>query len=98
MSNFETMKQDLWKAAELKVRHDLAQMPDKDRPLLKEIAEKEFPEMIEEIKQCKVKFWESTDLPTAGHFSGRYAVLNRRLFRDVSLFILGVDVKKRNPG
>lgn len=94
MSNIEQMKRDLWAAAITKVKQDLAAMPDKDRPLVKEIAEKEFPNMVQEIKQCKEKFDQSTDLPTAGHFSGRYAVLNRRLFRDVSLFLLGVKVKK----
>lgn len=95
MSNFEEQKRGLWEAALSKVRHDLDQMPEKDRPQLKEIAEREFPEMVQEIKECKEKFQQSTDLPSAGHFSGRYAVLNRRLFRDVSLFLLGVDIKKR---
>ena len=97
MSNFEEQKRGLWEAALSKVRHDLDQMPEKDRPQLKEIADKHFPLLVSEILEAKEKFKASTDLPTAGHFSGRYAVLNRKLFRNVSLAILGVDIKDQPP-
>lgn len=97
IENFQRMKEDLWRAAETKARECIAAMPDAHRPRLKEIAEQEFKPDLEEIAIVKVRFQTSPTLPEAGHFSGRYAVLYRELCKRVSLFLLGVNVQKKEP-
>lgn len=91
--NFQRMKEDLWRAAETKVRECIAAMPDAHKPRLKEIAEQEFKPDLEEIAIVKARFQASPTLTEAGHFSGRYAVLYRQLCKRVSLHLLGVKFK-----
>lgn len=87
-------KQILWLDAETKVKQDLDAMPDQHRAHLSEIALSWFPEVVSEIKLTREKFSLSKELCEAGRLSERFVVLNRRLFRDVSLFLLGVAPKK----
>lgn len=94
-SQFIESKKELWTSAEKWVRFHLDAMPEQHRARLKEIAEAQFSSDVEQIKEMKEKFKESQDLPSSRYASERYVVLNKELFRKVSLFLLGV--KKGNP-
>ncbi len=94
-SQFNESKKELWTSAEKWVRFHLDAMPEQHRARLKEIAEAEFAETVLAIKEMKEKFRVSEDIPSSRYASERYVVLNKELFRKVSLFLLGV--KKGNP-
>lgn len=95
-SQFNESKKKLWTSAESAVRTHLQAMPEQHRARLKEIAEAEFNDTVLAIKEIKERFKKADDLATCRHASERYAVLNRDLCKDVSLFLLGV--KKKKPG
>jgi len=91
-------KVELWFKAQQKVKSDLEVMPDSHRERLSEVALSYFPELVAEIKECREKFTAAQELCDAGRYSERFVVLNRQLFRDVSLFLLGVAPnKKKTP-
>ena len=94
-SQFNESKKELWTSAEKWVRFHLDAMPEQHRARLKEITEAEFAETVLAIKEMKEKFRVSEDIPSSRYASERYVVLNKELFRKVSLFLLGV--KKGNP-
>lgn len=94
-SQFIESKKELWTSAEKWVRFHLDAMPEQHRARLKEIAESEFAETVLAIKEMREKFRLSEDIPSSRYASERYVVLNKELFRKVSLFLLGV--KKGNP-
>lgn len=87
-------KQILWLEAETKVKQDLDAMPLNHRAHLSEIALSWFPESVAEIKLVRERFNVTKELCEAGRLSERFVVLNRKLFRDVSLFLLGVAPRK----
>ena len=92
-------KLELWFKAEQKVKLDLEAMPERHRAHLSEIALSWFPELVSEIKLVRERFKVAEELCEAGRLSERFVVLNRKLFRDVSLFLLGVaPSKKENLG
>ena len=87
-------KAELWSTAEQQVREALDAMPEPHRAHLSEIAQSWFTEDIAEIKLMRQRFNLADDFAEAGQYSSRFVYLNRKLFRDVSLFLLGVAPRR----
>ena len=87
-------KAALWSEAERQVREAIDAMPQPHRAHLAEIAQSWFKEEVQEIKLMRQRFGLAEDYSEAGQASSRFVMLNKKLIRDVSLFLLGVPPRK----
>lgn len=86
------MKAHIWAETEQRVRQTLAEMPEMYRLRLKEIAESDFPALIEAARRYKSLFEQETQIGELNRLAARYARSYVILTRVVGLRCLGVPL------
>jgi len=76
--------------SELAVKAALEQMPESHRSRLREIAEAEFLELVSEIRSLRERYAVEDEQRDYGPLARQFVTANLKLFRAVSLFLLGV--------
>lgn len=83
-------KSRLWLESELAVKAALEQMPEPHRLRLREVAEAEFLELVSEIRSLRERYVAEDEQRDYGPLARQFVTTNLKLFRAVSLFLLGV--------
>lgn len=87
---FETGKDRLWRVALKSVKEALEAVPAQHRTKLRQTAEVHFPELVSEIVQAREQYANLDDPSEYSAIARQFVSLNLKLFRSVSLFLLGV--------
>jgi|LakMenE18May11ns_1017448.scaffolds.fasta_scaffold9790032_3 hypothetical protein len=90
------MDSALWTATRAEIKKLYDAMPDSHKSQAKEIAASKFPDLMAEIEAAKARFDLETEFQQQAYWSRRYIALHKTLFRNISLTILGVQVKAQH--